>query len=125
MNHRIGLFDMILIKENHIASCGSIKAAMEKAQAVDAAIEIEIEVRDLDELQQALEAGAKRILLDNFSIADLQQAVTINQQQAELEVSGNVTLENIRDYALTGIDYISSGSITKHLHALDLSMQFI
>jgi nicotinate-nucleotide pyrophosphorylase (carboxylating) len=125
MNHRIGLFDMILIKENHIASCGSIKAAVEKAQAVDAAIEIEIEVRDLDELQQALEAGAKRILLDNFSIADLKQAVKINLQQAKLEVSGNVTLDNIRDYALTGIDYISSGSITKHVHALDLSMQFI
>jgi len=124
-NHRIGLFDMILIKENHIASCGSIKNALEKAKAVDANIEIEIEVRNLDELQQALSAGALRILLDNFSIDDLKKAVTYNQQQAKLEVSGNITLNNIRDYALTGIDYISSGSITKHVHALDLSMQFI
>jgi nicotinate-nucleotide pyrophosphorylase (carboxylating) len=125
MNHRIGLFDMILIKENHIVGCGSIQSAMEKAQAVNKNIEIEIEVRDLDELQQALDAGARRILLDNFSIEDLKQAVRQNQQQAKLEVSGNVTLENIRNYALTGIDYISSGSITKHVRALDLSMQFV
>jgi nicotinate-nucleotide pyrophosphorylase (carboxylating) len=125
MNHRIGLFDMILIKENHIVSCGSIKNALKKAQQVNSNIEIEIEVRNIDELQQALSAGAKRILLDNFSIDDLKKAVVFNQQQAKLEVSGNVTLENIRDYALTGIDYISSGSITKHVHALDLSMQFL
>ncbi len=124
-NHRIGLYDMILIKENHIASCGSITTALQKAQAVNNEIEIEIEVENLDELEQALNAGAKRVLLDNFSIETLKQAVSLNQQRAKLEVSGNITLENIRDYALTGIDYISSGAITKHVRALDLSMQFV
>jgi len=123
MNHRIGLYDMILIKENHVRSCGSITAAMQKAQAVSTGIEIEIEVENLEELDDALTAGAKRILLDNFSIDNLKQAVNINQQRAKLEVSGNVTLENIRDYALTGIDYISSGAITKNVRAIDLSMQ--
>jgi len=124
MNHRIGLYDMILIKENHIASCGSIAAALEKAQATNAEVGIEIEVENLDELEQALNAGAKRILLDNFDIDSLTQAVHINKQRAKLEVSGNITLENIRDVAMTGIDYISSGALTKHIKALDLSMQF-
>jgi nicotinate-nucleotide pyrophosphorylase (carboxylating) len=125
VNHRIGLYDMILIKENHIASCGSIEAALQKAKTTNADIEIEIEVENIEQLKQALNAGAKRILLDNFEIKALKQAVQINQQRAKLEVSGNVTLENIRDYALTGIDYISSGAITKNVQALDLSMQFI
>jgi len=127
MNHRIGLYDMILIKENHIASCGSIAAALQKALATQAThpnIEIEIEVENLNELEQALSAGAKRILLDNFEIADLTRAVHINKQKARLEVSGNITLENIRDVAMTGIDYISSGALTKHVKALDLSLQF-
>lgn len=123
MNHRIGLFDMILIKENHIASCGSIQAAMDKALSGNAEVEIEIEVENLDQLEQALNAGAKRVLLDNFDTNTLAKAVELNQQRAKLEVSGNVTLDNIRDYALTGIDYISSGAITKHVHALDLSME--
>ena len=123
MNHRIGLFDMVLIKENHIASCGSIKTAMEKAKALHGDLEIEIEVENLDQLQQALDAGATRVLLDNFDIQTLPKAVELNQKRAKLEVSGNVTLDNIRDYALTGIDYISSGAITKNLKALDLSMQ--
>jgi len=122
MNHRIGLYDMILIKENHIASCGSIAAALQKAQAVNGNIEIEIEVENLKQLEQALAAGAKRILLDNFEIDMLEKAVALNQTRAKLEVSGNITLDNIRDYALTGIDYISSGSITKHVRALDFSM---
>lgn len=128
MNHRIGLYDMILIKENHIASCGSITAALQQAQAtnagIESAIEIEIEVESIDELEQALNAGAKRILLDNFEIEILTHAVQINKQRAKLEVSGNITLENIRDVAMTGIDYISSGALTKHVRALDLSMQF-
>jgi nicotinate-nucleotide pyrophosphorylase (carboxylating) len=125
MNHRIGLYDMILIKENHIASCGSISAALQRAQADNHGVEIEIEVEDIAGLEEALQAGATRILLDNFSIINLKKAVDVNQQRAKLEVSGNITLDNIRDYALTGIDYISSGSITKHVHAIDLSMQFI
>ena len=125
MNHRIGLYDMILIKENHIASCGSIAAALKEAQAVNTEIEIEIEVESLGELEQALAAGAERILLDNFEIEVLGRAVQINKQRAKLEVSGNITLENIRDYAMTGIDYISSGALTKNIKALDLSMQFI
>lgn len=125
MNHRIGLYDMILIKENHIASCGSISAALQRAQADNHGVEIEIEVEDIAGLEEALLAGATRILLDNFSIDDLRKAVDVNQQQAKLEVSGNITLDNIGDYALTGIDYISSGSITKHVHAIDLSMQFV
>ena len=127
MNHRVGLYDMILIKENHISSCGSIAAAIQKAlatQSTNPDLEIEIEVENLNELEQALSAGAKRILLDNFEIADLTRAVHINKQKAKLEVSGNITLENIRDVALTGIDYISSGALTKHISALDLSLQF-
>ena len=123
-NHRIGLFDMILIKENHIASQGGVTAAMQKAlETAKGRIEIEIEVENLDELQQALAAGAKRILLDNFTLADLHEAVTLTAGQAALEASGNITLENIRNVAATGVDYVSTGAITKHVHALDLSMR--
>lgn len=124
-NHRVGLYDMILIKENHIASCGSITAALQQAQADNQGLEIEIEVENIAGLEEALTAGATRILLDNFSINDLKKAVEVNQTRAELEVSGNITLDNLRDYALTGIDYISSGSITKHVHAIDLSLQIL
>lgn len=123
-NHRIGLFDMILIKENHIASQGGVTAAMQKAIATaKGRIEIEIEVENLNELKQALAAGAKRILLDNFDLDDLREAVSLTGDQAELEASGNITLENIHDVATTGVDYISTGAITKHVHALDLSMR--
>ena len=122
MNHRIGLYDMILIKENHIASCGSITAAIKQAQQHSQDGEIEIEVESLDELEQALNAGAKRILLDNFARDHLVKAVMLNQQRAKLEVSGNITLENINEVAQTGIDYISSGAITKNIQALDFSL---
>lgn len=123
-NHRIGLFDMILIKENHIASQGGVAAAMQKAiETAKGRIEIEIEVENLNELKQALAAGAKRILLDNFNLDDLREAVSLTGDQAALEASGNITLENIRDVAATGVDYISTGAITKHVHALDLSMR--
>ncbi|VAW91536.1 Quinolinate phosphoribosyltransferase [decarboxylating] [hydrothermal vent metagenome] len=122
MNHRIGLYDMILIKENHIASCGSITAAIKQAQQNSQDCEIEIEVESLDELEQALDAGAERILLDNFAREDLIKAVALNQQRAKLEVSGNITLENINEVAQTGIDYISSGAITKNIQALDFSL---
>jgi len=122
-NHRIGLYDMVLIKENHIAACGSIRAAVQTALQQFPALPIEIEVESLDELEQAIAAGAHRILLDNFSVADLHRAVEITAGRTELEISGNVTLENIAEYATIGVDYISTGAITKHVSALDLSMR--
>ncbi len=121
-NHRTGLYDMILIKENHIASQGSIKTALGAARQ-HGDIETEIEVESLAQLQEALEHGARRILLDNFSIEQLTDAVKLNAGRARLEASGNITLENIRRVAQTGVDYISCGAITKHVRALDLSMR--
>jgi len=127
-NHRVGLFDAILIKENHIKSAGSITAALDSAGALDADVLIEVEVENQDELLEALNAGAQRVLLDNFSVGDLQQAVETNQGfgyvAAELEASGNVTLETIREIAETGVDYISTGALTKNIEAADLSMLF-
>lgn len=127
-NHRVGLYDAILIKENHIKSAGGIAAAIKAAQALDAGVLIEAEVETLQELQQALDAGAERILLDNFSLEDLREAVAINSSResaaAELEASGNITLQTIRDIAETGVDYISTGAITKHIIASDFSMLF-
>lgn len=128
MNHRVGLYDAILIKENHIKSAGGIAAAIKAAQTLDAGVLIEAEVETLQELQQALDAGAERILLDNFSLEDLREAVAINSSResaaAELEASGNITLQTIRDIAETGVDYISTGAITKHIIASDFSMLF-
>jgi len=121
-NHRSGLYDMVLIKENHIESTGSITLALHAAQRQFPNLPIEIEVEKLIELEEALDAGAKRILLDNMTLEVLRQAVNINQKRAKLEVSGNVSLETIHDIALTGVDYISIGAITKNLKALDLSM---
>lgn len=127
-NHRVGLYDAILIKENHIKSAGGIAAAIKAAQELNAGVLIEAEVETLEELQQALDAGAERILLDNFSLEDLREAVTINSAResaaAELEASGNVTLQTIREIAETGVDYISTGAITKHVIASDFSMLF-
>lgn len=127
-NHRIGLFDGVLIKENHIKSAGSIAAALRAASDRHHDLLIEVEVENLDELHEALDAGATRILLDNFSLADLTRAVEINQQYgfvaAELEASGNVTLETIRAIAESGVDYISTGGITKNIDAVDVSMLF-
>jgi nicotinate-nucleotide pyrophosphorylase (carboxylating) len=123
-NHRIGLYDMILIKENHIASQGGVTQAIQAAlQSGEDKMDIEIEVENLQQLEEALAAGAKRILLDNFSIENLIQAVAVTNGQASLEASGNITLENIRTVAMTGVDFISTGAITKHVHALDLSMR--
>lgn len=122
-NHRIGLFDAILIKENHIAAAGSVAAALHAASAQEG-VEIEIEVETLDQLQQALAAGARRVLLDNFSNAQLRQAVALNQGQARLEASGGVGLETIGEMAQTGVDDISVGAITKDLRATDFSMLF-
>jgi nicotinate-nucleotide pyrophosphorylase (carboxylating) len=123
-NHRIGLYDGILIKENHIAAAGSITAAVEQAKAMNAGLPIEVEVETLYELREALDAGANILLLDNFSIEDLATAVAMNNGQAKLEASGGVTLETIPYIAETGVDYISTGELTKHIHAVDLSMRF-
>ena len=127
-NHRSGLYDAILIKENHIRSAGSITEALRRVQAAAAEVLVEVEVETLDELREALDAGAERILLDNFSIADLREAVAINAAYgyvgAELEASGNVSLETIREIAETGVDYISTGAVTKNIRAIDLSMLF-
>ncbi len=124
-NHRIGLYDAILVKENHIQAAGSIAAVLQRAQQDFPDVESEIEVESLQELQQALDAGAKRVLLDNFSIGDLHIAVALNHGRARLEVSGGVTIEGIRELAGTGVDDISVGALTKHLQAFDLSMLFI
>lgn len=125
VNHRIGLFDAVLLKENHIAAAGSISAALLKAQeTVSGEVEIEVEVESLDEMQQALSAGAKRMLLDNFGLDDLRHAVALNDNRARLEASGNVTLETVRSIAQTGVNDISVGELTKHITAIDLSMRF-
>ncbi|GKW41328.1 carboxylating nicotinate-nucleotide diphosphorylase [Pectobacterium parvum] len=124
-NHRLGLSDAFLIKENHIIAAGSIKNAVEKAQSLRSDVPVEVEVESLDELQQALEAGADIVMLDNFSLDNIREAVNTTQGRALLEISGNVTLDTLRGYAETGVDYISVGALTKHVQALDLSMRFI
>ncbi|MCH5049744.1 carboxylating nicotinate-nucleotide diphosphorylase [Pectobacterium aquaticum] len=124
-NHRLGLSDAFLIKENHIIAAGSIKNAVAKAQSLRSDVPVEVEVESLDELQQALEAGADIIMLDNFSLDNIREAVNTTQGRALLEISGNVTLDTLRGYAETGVDYISVGALTKHVQALDLSMRFI
>jgi len=125
-NHRAGLHDAILIKENHIRSAGSIKEALQRAQQQGSDVLIEVEVESSRELREALDAGATRVLLDNFSISDLREAVSINGEYgyvgAELEASGNITLDTIRDIAETGVDFISTGALTKNIRAIDLSM---
>ncbi|WP_029147197.1 carboxylating nicotinate-nucleotide diphosphorylase [Methylophilus sp. 5] len=122
-NQRLALYDGILIKENHIAAAGSIAAVLAAAFALKQTNNIQIEVENLDELQQALAAGATSILLDNFALADLRKAVTINQKRALLEASGNVDLTTVRAIAETGVDRISIGALTKNIQAVDLSMR--
>lgn len=122
VNHRIGLYDAVLIKENHITAAGSIANAVKKARE-QTTVMIEVEVESIKELFQALEAKPDRIMLDNFSINALKQAVMINNQQIELEASGDVNLENIAEIAETGVDYISIGALTKHINAINLSMR--
>ena len=127
-NHRIGLFDAILIKENHIMSAGSIQAAIDNARNLHAELPVEIEVESLDELRDALAAHAERMLLDNFSLPMLRDAVAINRDEgdppAELEASGGLTINDLRAIAETGVDCISVGALTKNIHAIDLSMRF-
>lgn len=123
LNHRFGLFDAFLIKENHIAAAGSITAAVQSARTNFPGKPIEVEVENLDELAQALQAQADVIMLDNFSLSDIQHAVTLNAGRAKLEVSGNITSERLSELAATGVHFISSGALTKHVQAIDLSMR--
>lgn len=122
-NHRIGLFDAFLIKENHIAAAGDISAAVLAARQIAPDKPVEVEVENADELKQALDAGADRIMLDNFSVPDLKAAVAYTNGRAQLEASGNVTDETLVSIAETGVDLISIGALTKHVTALDLSMR--
>lgn len=124
-NHRIGLYDAYLIKENHILACGGIAEAISEARHLNPGKPVEVEVESLAELEQALAAKADIVMLDNFDVTMMREAVAINQGRAKLEVSGNVTLDTLAEFAATGVDFISVGALTKHVRALDLSMRFI
>ncbi|SEF70424.1 carboxylating nicotinate-nucleotide diphosphorylase [Oceanospirillum linum] len=124
-NHRIGLYDAFLIKENHISACGSIAASVERAHSVAPGKPVEVEVENLDELNEALDASADIIMIDNFSLSMMREAVKIADGRAKLEASGGVTDETLRDIALTGVDYISIGALTKDCKAVDLSMRLV
>ena len=124
-NHRIGLFDGMLLKENHILAAGGIGPALQQAARLAApGVMVQIEVENLHQLLEALAANAKLILLDNFSPDQAREAVHLTGKQAQLEASGGITLDNIRDMALTGVDRISIGALTKNVQAVDLSMRF-
>ena len=124
-NHRIGLYDAFLIKENHIAACGGISQAIATARKQEPAKPVEVEVESMDELQQALDAGADRIMLDNFTLREMREAVELSAGRAELEASGGITEQTLRPIAETGVDYISIGALTKDCRAIDLSMRFV
>jgi len=127
-NHRMGLYDGILVKENHIMAAGSIAAAVDAARTAGSKVPVEVEVETLDELRQALDAGADMALLDEFSLDDMRSAVAMNRSHPrgpmKLEASGSVTFETLRAIAETGVDFVSVGSLTKHVRAIDLSMRF-
>lgn len=122
-NHRIGLYDAFLIKENHIAACGGISAAVSKAHDIAPGKAVEVEVEGLEELQQAIDAGADIVMLDNFSKAMVEDAVAMAKGKVKLEVSGNITKAGLAEAATAGIDFISSGALTKHCRAIDLSFR--
>ncbi|ATF08957.1 carboxylating nicotinate-nucleotide diphosphorylase [Candidatus Enterovibrio altilux] len=122
-NHRIGVYDAYLIKENHIIACGSIKQAIDSAKALNPDKIVEVETENLHELQQAIDAGADIVLLDNFTTKMIREAVALNQDRVALEVSGNITLETLREFAEAGVNFISVGALTKHIRAMDLSMR--
>ena len=124
-NHRTGLFDMILIKDNHIDFAGSITAAVQRARASGTTLEIEVETRSLDNVREALALNVKRILLDNMSPQTMREAVAICEGRAKLEASGNVTLDNVLEVARTGVDYISVGALTHSPKVFDVSLEFI
>ena len=126
-NHRLGLYDMVLLKENHIIAAGSIGGAIAMARRTSPGVPVEVEVESLGEFDQALDAGADIIMLDELSLDDMREAVKRNRahgSKTKLEASGGVTLATVREIALTGVDYISIGGITKHVQAVDLSMRF-
>lgn len=122
-NHRMGLYDAVLIKENHVAAAGSVAAAVAAARRIGAGRFIEVEVEDLDELRQAIDAGAERIMLDEFAPEALAEAVALARGRAELEVSGSLTAGRLAGIAALGVDYVSVGGLTKHVRAIDLSMR--
>ncbi len=124
-SHRIGLFDGILLKENHIHASGSITNAVKSAIKQYPGIDVEVEVETLDELSEAIDAGADIILLDNFSLENMRKAVSMNDGRSRLEASGGFNLITLRETAETGVDFISVGGLTKHVHALDLTMRFV
>jgi len=124
INHRIGLFDAYLIKENHLAASGGIQAAVQRGRNLQPDCFLEVEVEDLDQLQQAIEARVDRALLDNFSIDLMKQAVELNHKRIQLEASGNITRQSLLAIAETGVDFISIGALTKHLRAIDFSLRF-
>ncbi|MGD8581755.1 MAG: carboxylating nicotinate-nucleotide diphosphorylase, partial [Gammaproteobacteria bacterium] len=123
-NHRMGLYDAILIKENHIAAAGDIQTAVDQARFHSPGYPVEVEVEDIAQLEQAIAAGVDRVLLDNFTPDRIREAVKLSNGRVALEASGGITLENIREFAETGVDYISTGSLTKDIIAIDLSMRF-
>ena len=123
LNHRIGLYDGVLVKENHIIAAGGIDAAVKAARRLHPALPLEVEVESLDELQQAIAAGADRIMLDNFDFPAMREAVRIADGQVSLEVSGNVDLDTIGAIGATGVDFVSVGALTKHVQAIDLSLR--
>ncbi|HSC75208.1 MAG TPA: carboxylating nicotinate-nucleotide diphosphorylase [Pseudomonadales bacterium] len=123
-NHRIGLYDAFLIKENHIAACGGIAAAVQQARMQSSGKPVEVEVENFDELDAALTAGCEVIMLDDFSLDDMVKAVKLTAKRAKLEASGGISDENLRAIADTGVDFISIGGLTKHCRAIDLSMRF-
>ena len=123
-NHRIGLFDAYLIKENHLAASGSIRAAVERGRHLQPDCFLEVEVENLNQLQEAIDAEVDRALLDNFTVNDLKQAVALNDGRIELEASGNITEEKLLAIASTGIDFVSIGALTKHLRAIDFSLRY-
>ena len=124
-NHRTGLFDMVLIKDNHIDFAGSITAAVERVRASGTKLEIEVETRTLDNVREALALGVERILLDNMSTDTMREAVAINDGRAKLEASGNVTLDNVLEVAGTGVDFISVGALTHSPKVFDVSLEFV
>jgi nicotinate-nucleotide pyrophosphorylase (carboxylating) len=123
-NHRMGLYDAYLIKENHIAACGSISNAIARAKQQQPELTIEVEVETLAQLTEAIQHQATIALLDNFSLQQVKQAVELSDKKIKLEVSGNITMDNINQYAMLGVDYISVGALTKHVQAVDFSMLF-
>jgi nicotinate-nucleotide pyrophosphorylase (carboxylating) len=122
-NHRIGLYDAFLIKENHISACGGIAQAVSQARAMAPDKDVEVEVESLDELNCAINAGADIVMLDNFSLDLVKRAVALSAGRCKLEVSGNITEKQLKLLAATGVNYISSGALTKHINAVDLSLR--